>query len=122
MRVSELLVEEFGRLPELVRGAVEGLSAEQLRWAPAPGANTVGWLVWHLTRVQDGHVAELIDGAEEVWVTGDWAARFGLRPDPDNTATGTPRSRSRRCGRTVRRRSSDTSRRCRRGRPSGSGR
>lgn len=88
MRVDELLVEGFGRLPDLVRGAVEGLSAQQLTWAPAPGANTVGWLVWHLTRVQDGHVAELIDGAEQLWVTGDWAGRFGLDPDPDNTGYG----------------------------------
>lgn len=88
MRVNELLVEGYGRLPELVRGAVEGLSAQQLTWAPAPGANTVGWLVWHLTRVQDGHVAELIDGAEQLWVTGDWAGRFGLDPDPGNTGYG----------------------------------
>ncbi|MEV0134671.1 DUF664 domain-containing protein [Dactylosporangium sp. NPDC050688] len=88
MRVNELLVEGYGRLPELVRGAVEGLSAQQLTWAPTPGANTVGWLVWHLTRVQDGHVAELIDGAEQLWVTGDWAGRFGLDPDPGNTGYG----------------------------------
>jgi uncharacterized damage-inducible protein DinB len=88
MRVSELLVEGFGRLPELVKGAVEGLSAQQLRWAPAPGANTVGWLVWHLTRVQDEHVTDLIDGAEQLWVTGDWAARFGLKADPHDTGYG----------------------------------
>ncbi|GAA3230541.1 DUF664 domain-containing protein [Dactylosporangium siamense] len=88
MRVSELLVEGFGRLPDLVKGAVDGLSAEQLRWAPAPGANTVGWLVWHLTRVQDEHVTDLIDGAEQLWVGGAWASRFGLEPDPDDTGYG----------------------------------
>jgi hypothetical protein len=88
MRVSELLVEGFGRLPDLVRGAVEGLGAEQLRWAPAPDANPVGWLVWHLTRVQDEHVTDLIDGAEQLWVSGDWAPRFGLKPDPDDTGYG----------------------------------
>jgi hypothetical protein len=88
MRVSELLVEGFGRLPDLVRGAVEGLGAEQLRWVPAPGANPVGWLVWHLTRVQDEHVTDLIDGAEQLWVSGDWAPRFGLKPDPDDTGYG----------------------------------
>lgn len=88
MRVDELLVEGFGRLPDLVKGAVEGLSAEQLWWAPAPGANTIGWLVWHLTRVQDEHVTELIDGAEQLWVSGDHAKRFGLRADPDDTGYG----------------------------------
>ncbi|MBY8874765.1 DinB family protein [Micromonospora sp. PLK6-60] len=87
MNVNELLTETYGRLPELVRSAVDGLSAEQLRQAPAPGANPVGWLVWHLTRVQDHHVADLL-GEEQVWVSGDWAPRFGLKADPDDTGYG----------------------------------
>lgn len=87
MNVNELLAEAFGRLPDLVRAAVRGLNAEQLRTPPAEGANTVGWLVWHLTRVQDGHIAELL-GEEQVYVTGDWARRFGLKPDPDDTGYG----------------------------------
>jgi uncharacterized damage-inducible protein DinB len=84
---NEVLNESFGRLPELVRGAVDGLTPEQLRWAPAPGANPIGWLVWHLTRVQDHHLADVM-GEDQVWVTGDWAKRFGLAPDPDNTGYG----------------------------------
>ncbi|PWR11552.1 hypothetical protein DKT68_05455 [Micromonospora acroterricola] len=87
MDVSELLTEAYDRLPDLVRAAVDGLSPEQLGRPPGPGANTIGWLVWHLTRVQDHHVADLLD-AEQVWVTGDWAGRFGLTADPDNTGYG----------------------------------
>lgn len=87
MEVDDVYAELFDRLPELVRGAVEGLDADQLARSPAPGTNTVGWLVWHLTRVQDHHVTELA-GGEQVWVTGDWAGRFGLEPDPGNTGYG----------------------------------
>ncbi|MER7891527.1 DinB family protein [Micromonospora sp. NPDC094482] len=87
MDVSDLLTETYDRLPDLVRAAVDGLSPEQLRQAPGPGANPVGWLVWHLTRVQDDHVADLI-GTEQVWATGDWAARFGLTSDPADTGYG----------------------------------
>jgi uncharacterized damage-inducible protein DinB len=87
MDVAAVLTELYGRLPPLVRHAVDGLSAEDLVRPPVPGANTVGWLVWHLTRVQDHHVAELL-GEDQVWVTGPWADRFGLAPDPRNTGYG----------------------------------
>jgi len=87
VNVSELLGEAYGRLPDLVRTAVDGLTAGQLRTAPAEGANTVGWLVWHLTRVQDSHIAELL-GEQQLYVTGDWASRFGREADPDDTGYG----------------------------------
>ncbi|MBM0276697.1 mycothiol transferase [Micromonospora tarensis] len=87
MDVSDLLTEAYDRLPDLVRAAVDGLGPEQLRWAPEPGINSIGWLVWHLTRVQDHHVADLLD-AEQIWVSGDWAGRFALTADPDNTGYG----------------------------------
>lgn len=87
MEIHELLAELYGRIPGHVRAAVDGLDAETLRRAPAPGTNPVGWLVWHLTRVQDHHVSELLD-EEQLWVTGDWAPRFGVIPDPRNTGYG----------------------------------
>lgn len=84
MEVSDIFDEAFGRLPAIVRNAVFGLSPEQLASPPSPGVNSIGWLVWHLTRVQDDHVAELID-EEQIWVRGDWGPQFGLEADPSNT-------------------------------------
>ena len=83
MNVNELLTEAFDRLPDLVRSAVDGLTPEQLCTPPAAEANTVAWLVWHLARIQDSHLAELT-GEEQVYVTGDRAQRFGLKPDPED--------------------------------------
>ena len=87
MDATDTLSELYGRLPDLVRAAVEGLDAEQLVTRPGGGTNTVGWLVWHLTRVQDSHVAELVD-EDQVWVARGWSDRFGLDPDPSNTGYG----------------------------------
>jgi uncharacterized damage-inducible protein DinB len=84
---KDILLEGLGRIPDLVGGAVDGLTPEQLRWAPAKGANTIGWLVWHLARVQDSHLAELLDH-DQVYITGDWAPRFGLKADPSDTGYG----------------------------------
>ncbi|MBG0560316.1 mycothiol transferase [Actinoplanes aureus] len=87
MDAKGVLEDAFGRLPELVETAVDGLTPEQLRWAPKRGANSIGWLVWHLTRVQDSHIAELLD-TEQVYLTGEWASRFGRKPDPSDTGYG----------------------------------
>lgn len=87
MDLNELLADLFGRVDEHVHLAVDGLDAEALRTPPAEGANTVGWLVWHLTRVQDHHMSELL-GQDQVWVLGEWPQRFGVEPDPNNTGYG----------------------------------
>ena len=88
MDVAALLQDLFGRTPPLAFAAVDGLRADQLTWAPEPGANSIGWLIWHLTRVQDHHVSELLD-EEQIWTSDDrWAKRCGLEPDPHNTGYG----------------------------------
>src|SRR4051794_31012225 len=87
MDVAPLLVELFGRIPPPVHDAVEGLTAAQLVAQPAPGANTIGWLIWHLARVQDDHVAEVM-GVGQLWAEGGWASRFGLEPDVSNIGYG----------------------------------
>ena len=88
MDAIQTLLELFGRIPEHVTEAVDGLTAEELTTAPEPGSNTIGWLVWHLTRVQDEHITELLDGQQQIWVTEPWPERFGLTPDPANTGFG----------------------------------
>jgi hypothetical protein len=87
MDVGALLLELYGRIPPLAREAVAGLDQARLTRAPRPGANTIGWLVWHLTRVQDHHIAEILD-APQIWSEREWAVRFGLDPDPANTGYG----------------------------------
>jgi Protein of unknown function (DUF664) len=84
MELHELLIDLFNRIDEHVHEAVDGLDPEALVTPPEPGANPIGWLVWHLTRVQDHHIAGVLD-EEQLWVTGDWATRFGVAADPSNT-------------------------------------
>ena len=87
MDVAALLLDLYGRIPPLVEEAVDGLTADELATRPSGDANSIGWLVWHLSRVQDHHVAELLD-AEQLWVTGPWAQAIGLGADSHNTGYG----------------------------------
>lgn len=87
MDVSELLLDLYGRVPPLARQAVTGLGTEQLCRQPAEATNPIGWLVWHLARVQDHQLGGVFE-REQLWVGGDWAASFGLEPDPSNLGYG----------------------------------
>ncbi len=74
---AELLLDGFGRIRENVADVLAGLTAEQLAFRVDADANPVSWLVWHLTRVQDDHVAGAF-GVAQVWESEGWAARLGL--------------------------------------------
>lgn len=74
---SDLLLDTLGRVRETVHGLLDDLPDEQLATPPAPGANTVAWLVWHLTRILDSHVADAFD-LDVVWTSQGWFDRFGL--------------------------------------------
>ena len=87
MDACALLGYGFGQIRDLVHDAVDGLTVEQLTIRLDRDANTIAWLIWHLTRVQDDHIAELIP-AEQLWGSGDWASQFGLEADPHNTGYG----------------------------------
>jgi hypothetical protein len=87
MTGSDVLSDAFDRISELVHAAVRGLSADQLAYRVDADANSIGWLVWHLTRVQDDHVSA-VRGAEQAWIEGGWVERFGLPFDADATGYG----------------------------------
>jgi hypothetical protein len=84
---AELLTEAFGRIRGVVHSALKGADLETLTYRADPQANTIAWLVWHLTRVQDDHIADLIDGAQ-LWTTGGWSERFGLPFEESATGYG----------------------------------
>jgi uncharacterized damage-inducible protein DinB len=87
MTPSELLQDAFTRVVESVDSVVDGLSADQLTHRPSARANSIAWLVWHLARVQDDHVAD-VAGTEQVWTSQGYADRFGLPFEVSATGYG----------------------------------
>lgn len=87
MTPGELLVDAFDRIRDAVTESVDGLSTEQLTQRIDDQANSIAWLVWHLTRIQDDHVA---DAAQigQVWQSQGWVDRFELPFDASATGYG----------------------------------
>jgi hypothetical protein len=87
MRTADLLADAFGRVHYEVHSCVDGLAPDDLAYRPDGAANSIAWLVWHLTRIQDDHVAN-VAGSDQVWTAGGWSDRFGLPLDVADTGWG----------------------------------
>jgi uncharacterized damage-inducible protein DinB len=83
---ASLLADSFGRIQEVVHEVLDGLDAAALTWQPDSQANSICWLIWHLTRVQDDHIAG-VSGLEQVWFSG-WTEQFGLPLNPSDIGYG----------------------------------
>ncbi len=75
MEWNDLLTDGYGRVLEVLERVLKGLSQDDLNWQPRPECNSIGWLTWHLTRLQDDHIASLMD-EEQLWTKDGWHARF----------------------------------------------
>jgi uncharacterized damage-inducible protein DinB len=87
MNETALLTEAFGRIQQVVHRAVDGLDDDQLARRIDDRGNSIAWLVWHLSRIQDDHVAAVADHPQ-AWHASGWADRFDLPFDPDATGYG----------------------------------
>ena len=74
---NDVLLDAFGRVDEGVRALLGKVTIEELHIRPDGIGNPIGWLIWHLLRVQDGHLTEIAE-RDEVWTAGGWFERFAL--------------------------------------------
>ncbi|MBG6237888.1 putative damage-inducible protein DinB [Mycetocola sp. CAN_C7] len=87
MNTADLLTDAFARVSETVHGVVDGLSSRELMARVDDESNTIAWLVWHLTRVQDDHIADLMD-TDQIWLSAGWVDRFRLALPATDTGYG----------------------------------
>ncbi|NYG59253.1 putative damage-inducible protein DinB [Nocardioides daedukensis] len=87
MTPAKLLTDSFDRILEGGLAAVDGLSEDQLAHRLSPEANSIAWLIWHLTRVQDDHIADAA-GLQQVWAADGFEEDFALDLPADDTGFG----------------------------------
>ena len=87
MEWHEIVSAGYGSVLQTLESALDGLTEDDLNWQPKPDCNSIGWLAWHLTRVQDGLIAPLI-GEEQLWLKDEWHAKFGRPPSAEDVGFG----------------------------------
>ena len=71
----------------LVRRALEGLTDADLIKRPSDQDNTIGWLIWHKTRVEAIAFADASD-EEQFWISDKWHQKFSMEPSPGQMGFG----------------------------------
>lgn len=87
MKSNELLLDAFARIREIVAASLEGVDNEALVRRPSGNGNSMAWLIWHLSRVEDAQVASAA-GLEQVWTSQGFAGRFDLPLSGRDTGYG----------------------------------
>jgi hypothetical protein len=85
MDLVELLTDHFTRIRELYGDLARDLDEDALNHRPGGTGNPIGWLLWHVARLQDDHIAHLA-GTSQRW--GEWQERFGLDNDEHDIGYG----------------------------------
>ena len=89
MTLNEFIEDAFNVEHEFLMEAVQDLTPEELRWRPGPEANPIGWMLWHMIRVEDMWFQFFIQRQLEIWERDGWHEKFGL-PTRDNGFGHTP--------------------------------
>ncbi len=84
MEWQELLKDGYERILQALEKVLEGLNQDELDKQPHPDSNSMGWIAWHLTRVQDHHNADVM-GKEQLWIKDGWHTKFNRASDPSDT-------------------------------------
>ncbi len=100
MELNELLTKQYERVWSGTDKTLEGLSDEGLTWRPSPECNSIGWLAWHVGRVEDRWTSLLLGNetqgsgyttyVDDQW-TREWAEAMGM-PSDRGSGAGMPPS------------------------------
>ncbi len=83
MNWQQLIVEIYSRLSQTLDKALNNISNDDLNKQPCPDCNSIGWITWHLTRVQDRAIADFM-AKDQLWIKDGWYLKFDRPPDPQN--------------------------------------
>ncbi len=83
MTLNEFIEDAFSKEHEFLMDAVRDLTPEELAWRPGHEANPMGWILWHMLRVEDMWFQFFIQRQPEIWESEGWNEKFGL-PTRDN--------------------------------------
>ena len=77
MDAKELILSSLEQSHEYLSKALEGLNQEELAWSPGPECNSIAFILWHTSRVEDFFVNRVIQREKELYESESWQDKLG---------------------------------------------
>jgi hypothetical protein len=78
MELQIFIERALNALQQHYYSLLKDITAQELSWQPGPNANSIGFIFWHVTRVEDRLVVHFAQGKPEVWLRDGWHQRWGI--------------------------------------------
>jgi uncharacterized damage-inducible protein DinB len=77
MDAKELLLQSLEESHGYLTKALNGLTQEEASWSPSPECNSISFILWHMTRVEDFFINRVIQREKELYETQKWQEKLG---------------------------------------------
>ena len=81
MDLLEFATEMFEEYATRLYSYLDGLTLEELNWRPNAEANSIAFIVWHTTRVEDRWFQVFCQDKPDLWTSGRWFEKLGMNED-----------------------------------------
>ena len=78
MLLRDFIVQTLEDYNVRVNAAIEPLTSEEMGWNPDPEANSIAFIYWHVSRVEDGWTSAFAKGEDSLWLRESWGDKLGL--------------------------------------------
>ena len=78
MEVKEILIRSLNESWRYLIQATDGLTQEEIGWAPAPHCNSIAFILCHVARVEDVWINSVIRITTWVYTDQGWREKLGI--------------------------------------------
>jgi uncharacterized damage-inducible protein DinB len=77
MQLAEAMIKSLEQSQGYLSKALDGLTQEEAAWSPAAESNSMAFILWHVTRVEDFFVNRVIQRQVELYEAEGWREKLG---------------------------------------------
>ena len=77
MEAKELVLASLEQSQGYLTKALDGLTQEEAAWRPNAECNSIAFILWHVTRVEDFFVNRVIQRGKELYEAEGWQEKLG---------------------------------------------